>query len=89
MCKSYTYRGFIINRNNDKNFNNSYLTIVNPKKHFSNGQMAHCHLSVHKDKLAKIIIDCYYDLKYCNYSRSDKGIRSMAMRLDGLMIHRL
>lgn len=88
MCKSNTYKGFIIyhNKKGDK-FDCPYLSIVNQRINKSDGHKVHVHIQA-SEKTAKLIIDCGLDIIHKGFTcrTRDRVIKNKAMRLIGLDI---
>lgn len=80
----YTYRGMVIYKNYNEQFNSPYFSIVNPRL-FHDSHKCHCHCG--SDALARKIIDCYQCLRKFGSAKSyDRNIRNKALRLDNIYI---
>lgn len=85
----YCYKGMIIKRCcNEKSFYKSYITIINPKKKFSDGKQAHCHASTNATAIK--IINYYLNKDKCNYIPKGMSIdlRDKALCLDGIKVRK-
>lgn len=88
MCKSSTYKGFIIYENeNGSNFPHPYFSIVNPKLNKPDGKKVHVHVCP-SQKTAKLVIDCGLDILNTGFTSRTKNmkIRNKALKLIGVNI---
>lgn len=76
MCLgSQKYKGFVIYRNENKNFHSEYYSIFNPQ--------TRCHVHISTENAAKSIVDCFRS-RY--KSRFGRLIRNQSMKLEGFKV---
>jgi len=77
MCLgSQKYKGFVIYRNENKNFHSEYYSIFNP---FTK---RHVHIST--GKAARLIVDCFFDRN--NKGKYGRLIRNQCLKLEGFHV---
>lgn len=83
-CKVINYRGCVLYKNINKNFNTYYWSIVNLHLHPKDKPNGHPHCHSKSERTAKLIVDCFQALRTNRYWAVKKypiPIRNKAMKL--------
>jgi len=83
-CKVINYRGCVLYKNINENFNTYYWSIANLHLHPKGKHNRHPHCHTKSEKVARLVVDCFQALRTNRYWAVKKypiPIRNKAMKL--------